>query len=158
MNRRMMKNRASLVIDCLDFFTAWLCGEGLTSPGVLLERSSLKAQLEKIKRVKSKVQKFNPPGSECTSFPELLPGGWPREHFSDDLSSRLMDLDDDDRGLVRLAIELYLEETESLALFFGQPAIPGDLRELLDSVLHEGKETAGKCAEEVRRPEPTDAD
>ncbi len=123
-----------MIIDALEFFQAWLCGEGLTSPGLMLDEKSLKVELENIDRVKAKAivaLEFDP---DRPSLPRVQPGGSPQPTPIDDLSAKLLLLDDEDRRLMRSAIELFLEESDCLAAFVSPPVGLNDLRELLAQV------------------------
>ena len=140
-----MSDRSSLVLDALAFFQDWLCGVGLTSPGMLLEGKALRDELDKIEVVKRKVHLAIL--STVKLAPASAPAGWSNPDFRDDLAAELLLLDKKDRQLMRAAIELYLEEAESLAMFFTPSVNPDDLRVLLDQVRNEVGETRKHCSE-----------
>ena len=142
-----MPDRSCLVLDALCFFHGWLCGEGLTSPGVLPDEEALKSELEKIDVVVRKVQRSDLFPVNLAPLVATSAADWPKQELEDGLVWKLRRLDEEDRRLLRLSIELYREELDSLAMFF-KPSVSSDDLRALNQVWNELGQTAELSSEE----------
>jgi hypothetical protein len=118
-----LPNDQELVRDALACFQSWLCGDGLTSPGVFASEEVLAAELARLEALKTRVEAAIELVRRSDLICAALIAGQPEGKVAQALQALQAPLqpplDDQDLKRIRAALEVYLDERGSLDLMIG---------------------------------------
>ena len=108
-----------LLHDALEFFQSWLCGDGLTSPGVFAENEVLVEELLRLEELKRRTNDALALIARSERIRAALARGLPEDEITTRSAAGSSLLGERDIRRIQSALEAYLEEHNSLDLLIG---------------------------------------
>ena len=108
-----------LLHDALEFFQSWLCGDGLTSPGVFAENEVLVEELRRLEELKRRTDDALALIARSERIRAALARGLPEDEITTRSAVGSPLLGERDIRRIQSALEVYLEEHNSLDLLIG---------------------------------------